>query len=96
MHYINGREAKENDLVIHKDSYTPKFTVGTVFQLSAQSKTCNAQLVSVKLGGVNYSTVTLADCLHVEDAWNAQWTLAGEGKPTTQTVTPDDGSVQQA
>ncbi len=71
MHYINGREAKEGDSVIHYDKYAKGFRVGMIHSLSAQSQTCNAQLARIIPGGVAPVSVTLSECIHIEDAFNA-------------------------
>lgn len=80
MHYKNGREAREGDFVIQQENSRPGGTpygpirAGRVHSLSAQSQTCNGQLFVPTYGGHTNHSVTLADCIHAEDAW-----LAAEG-----------------
>lgn len=64
MHYKNGREAKDGDFAI--DSVSRK--AGIVKNCSAQSDRCNAHLYYPQFGGTTYTTVTLGECYHVDDA----------------------------
>lgn len=70
MHYKNGREAKELDYVVWNDGNN-KVIAGRIHSLSAQSQTCNGQIVVPTLGSVQNFYVTLSNCLHADDAWIA-------------------------
>lgn len=63
MHYKNGREAKQGDMVVSLGAVgVPK--VGMVHSLNAGSDTCNGRLAHVTDGD---PWVTIGECLHVDD-----------------------------
>lgn len=74
MHYKNGREAKIGDKVVHplwhhnhvtgKAEIHPQ--IGTVMAISPGSKTCNAAVWPIT-HVLPTSSVTLSDCVHVDD-----------------------------
>lgn len=70
MHYRNGREAREGDFVVHRESTGPVRS-GRLQSLSAQSQTCNGQLVYPTFTGNQIVTINIKDCLHAEDALGA-------------------------
>ncbi len=78
MHYKNGREAHEGDQIIHRDPYTKKVTAGVLHTTSATAQTCNGQLARALPGRVADLCVTIGDCVHAEDAYEA---LAGDVAP---------------
>ena len=74
MHYKNGRQAVENDPVICKPSYPGgRFVSGTIHTLSTDpnSTTCNGQVAYLMPSGIQNTSVTISDCYHAEDAYNA-------------------------
>ncbi len=60
MHYKNGREAKEGDMVV---SLSEK-KVGILHSTNANSTTCNGRLA---VTSINDPYVTIGECLHVDD-----------------------------
>jgi hypothetical protein len=69
MHYKNGREAKENDPVVVK-SYNG-FIAGKISRLNAGSNNCNGVVTFPVLGNSEGLCVTVSECYHAEDAYNA-------------------------
>lgn len=67
MHYKNGREAKEGDVVILIDEYQKKVKVGKIWSLTP-GDSCNCQVAQVILGGVTHECHTLGKMYHAEDA----------------------------
>lgn len=65
MHYKNGREAKIGDKVLYPGDQWNAPRVGILWQVNAQSDTCNGKLAQV-IPTDGY--VTLKDCIHVDDA----------------------------
>jgi len=66
MHYKNGREAKEGDQIVGKDT-NGKAVGGTLVNIN-QSTTCNGNVIPANLIW-NLPLVTLSDCLHMDDAF---------------------------
>ena len=62
MHYKNGREAKQGDIVVHLNNHYS--SVGVLHSLSAASDTCNARLAQTS---ANDPYITVKDCLHIDD-----------------------------
>lgn len=69
MHYKNGREAKENDPVVAKQY--GKAIAGTLHSLNAAATSCNAMVATAVVGGMFQTCVSVGDCVHAEDAWEA-------------------------
>jgi hypothetical protein len=69
MHYKNGREAKEGDSAIANNGQ--KIIAGTLHSLQSNATSCNAQLAYPVPGCVNNASVTVGECVHAEDAFNA-------------------------
>ena len=66
MHYRNGREAKNGDIVISLDGYgaTVINAVGVLYGAVPGNDYCNGQIAAIQ----NYAkTACLCDCLHIED-----------------------------
>ena len=64
MHYRNGREAKNGDIVLQFGFYGGKITaLGVLHSTSGTDSYCNGQLALVH-GPVG---ACLVDCLHIED-----------------------------
>ena len=66
MHYRNGREAKNGDLVISLDGYGNAVicAVGVLHSAVPGNDFCNGSIVPIQ--PVNKGAC-LADCLHIED-----------------------------
>jgi hypothetical protein len=72
MHYKNGRLAKENDPVIASPMYPGgPYRAGKIHNLNGSCTTCNAVLVIPSMGYPEAHTITLSECYHAEDAFNA-------------------------
>lgn len=70
MHYKNGREAKNGDLVIGRGNWTgATIMAGLLIDLMPTSTTCNATLL--RPGGIAQTCVTVVDFYHAEDAIEA-------------------------
>lgn len=67
MHYKNGREAKAGDPVIYRD-WKKELKVGIIHSLNAGAETCNGNITTIVPGMVVQDCVTVAECLHAEDA----------------------------
>lgn len=67
MHYRNGREAKEGDQIVGKDT-NGKAVGGVLVNVNAQSTTCNGNVIPPNILW-NLPLVTLSECLHVDDAF---------------------------
>lgn len=71
MHYRNGREAKNGDVVVQLSMMDGKpVSIGRLQNAVAGNDTCNGQLVVS--GGSDYGPALLVgaclcDCLHVDD-----------------------------
>ena len=65
MHFKNGRTAKVGDIIVAANYAGQPFT-GIITSISPGSGTCNAQMVP--LPAANSQSVTLKECMHVEDA----------------------------
>ena len=63
MHYQNGREAKQGDVVLHVDPYG-SVTAGVLFNLNAGSDSCNG--IIAPMHNV-LSCITVGNCLHIDD-----------------------------
>ena len=68
MHYKNGREAKEGDHVIAKDTCSGRVVGGMVHSLNANSNTCNCQVAVIFPGTVFHLSFSVGELVHVEDA----------------------------
>lgn len=66
MHYSNGREAKAGDPIVGKDCGGNPIG-GILVRCHAGSTTCNGQVVPMSVIDMNNRTVTLGDCLHLDD-----------------------------
>lgn len=62
MHYKNGREAKEGDVIVCLDKHNAG--VGILYGTSAQSDTCNGRIAKLQSSD---PYVTIKDCLHIDD-----------------------------
>jgi hypothetical protein len=60
MHYKNGREAKQGDVVVN----VAQKQFGILHTLNAQSDTCNGRLA---MASPNDPWVNIKDCLHIDD-----------------------------
>lgn len=69
-HYRNGREAREGDTAI-ATSYNNRIVAGVIHSINPDSTSCNAQLSRPVPGGFANDCVSLAQCVHVEDAFSA-------------------------
>jgi len=65
MHYQNGREAKNGDIIVMfpKPSGTP--IVGVLYGAVAGNDACNGYLAAVRLGQDHYAN--LSECLRIDD-----------------------------
>lgn len=66
MHYRNGREAKNGDIVLSLDGYAPRVinAIGVLHSATPGNDYCNgtiAPIQSVEKGAC------LVDCLHIDD-----------------------------
>lgn len=66
MHYKNGREAKIGDRVVGKDIGGNPIA-GMLVAAYPSSDTCNGSIVPIVILEQYGRTVTLGDCLHIED-----------------------------
>jgi hypothetical protein len=68
MHYRNGREAKNGDIVISLSGYgnTPINAVGVLHSAVAGNDYCNGSIAPIQ---PTNQGACLCDCLHVEDLW---------------------------
>lgn len=64
MHYRNGREAKNGDLVVQIDGNGRVAGFGVLHSAVAGSDYCNGSVASTQTGGVG---ACLVDCLHADD-----------------------------
>lgn len=62
MHYRNGREAKNGDMILFLGAW-PKPVAGFLVNAVVGNNTCNGQLV----GAHAPFTPNLAECLHIDD-----------------------------
>lgn len=66
MHYRNGREAKNGDVIVSIGSGTSVIAaVGVLHNATPGNDYCNGQIASTALGPVTHAC--LCDCLHVDD-----------------------------
>lgn len=65
MHYRNGREAKNGDIVIQLDSFNPKINAfGVLHSATPGNDFCNGHIAPIQ----NPITgACMCDCLHVDD-----------------------------
>lgn len=70
MHYKNGKEAKDGDLVIGRGGWTgaPLIT-GMIVDIFPGSGSCNATII--RPGGIIQTCVNVSDYYHAEDAYAA-------------------------
>jgi len=64
MHYRNGREAKNGDLIIQIDGRGKIGAVGVLYDAQPGNDFCNGYIAPVQ--PVN-TTACMCDCLHVDD-----------------------------
>jgi hypothetical protein len=66
MHYRNGREAKNGDLVLSLDGYGSAVIngVGVLYGATAGSDYCNGNIAPIQPTGKG---ACLIDCLHLDD-----------------------------
>lgn len=66
MHYRNGREAKNGDLVISLDGYgnTVINAIGVLHSAVPNSDYCNGSIAPIQ---PTNKSACLIDCLHIED-----------------------------
>lgn len=65
MHYRNGREAKNGDMVVQLDYSTGKITaMGVLHSATPGNDYCNGQIAPVQPAN---QMACMCDCLHVED-----------------------------
>ena len=69
MHYKNGREARNGDLVIGKPEYGPGVIVGIVQDINPVADKCNC--VVIRPGGLIQNCVTCGELYFAEDAYAA-------------------------
>ena len=66
MHYKNGREAKNGDLVIGKPEYGVSVIAGIVQDINPAADKCNCTVI--RPGGLIQSCVSCGDLYHADDA----------------------------
>lgn len=73
MHYKNGRKAEENDHVICLgwEAGKNRGIAGRIHSLNEASTSCNGIVCYPMVGGVAHTSVTVGDCVHVDDALEA-------------------------
>lgn len=88
MHYKNGRPANEGDSVIAPvyRGGTLKPTAGVIHSIAPGSQSCNAQVNTITPGRVESTCVTVGDCYHAEDAFNAIDSKPEPAKDTQETA----------
>lgn len=65
MHYRNGREAKNGDMVVQLDYNTGKITaMGVLHSATPGNDFCNGQIAPVQPAN---QMACMCDCLHVDD-----------------------------
>lgn len=69
MHYKNGREAKEGDVVVYVETYpSRRVNVGVIHSLVI-AEGCNCQITKILPGGVSLNNCSsLKELYHAEDA----------------------------
>ena len=67
MHYKNGKEANNGDLIVTKD-WNGKAQVGMLYDTNASAVSCNG-MIQRPLGAPN--SVTIGDCYLADDAFAA-------------------------
>lgn len=68
MHYKNGREAKNGDVVVLIPSFpttNPIPQIGILYDATAGNDTCNGRLAIINRQSDPYPN--LAECLHIDD-----------------------------
>lgn len=79
-HYKNEREAKVGDLVLSRGydgKQTPSY--GIVVSISSGSSTCNAMIAPYD--PTRQLSVTLSECVHVDDVFPANGATPDSPKP---------------
>ena len=72
MHYMNGREAHNGDLIVYITGYQTKIPyVGRLHNAVAGNNTCNGTLLPLN-GQGGTMTPNLAECVHFDDFMAAQ------------------------
>lgn len=65
MHYRNGREAKNGDIVLSLDGFNPVINaVGVLHSATAGNDYCNGNIAPIQDA---HKGACLIDCLHVDD-----------------------------
>lgn len=88
MHYLNGREARDGDHVVYRDSHDTqgRTITGVLYDTQLGAHTCNARLSIFIPGGQTTRCVTIAECLLAGDAFDAVTVLLQP--PSDPPVTP--------
>lgn len=81
MHYKNGREAKNGDVVVLVPGYG-KPVIGLLYDATAGNDTCNGRLALVTPSD---PCPNLKECLHIDDVLAL---AAGEVPDTSKPVSP--------
>jgi hypothetical protein len=71
MHYLNGRKAVEGDPVIYRHQWCNISYAGVIHSFNARAETCNALMAVPQFGGCQNLSVTIRECIHAEDAFQA-------------------------
>lgn len=64
MHYRNGREAKNGDVIVQLDHAGKIAMVGALYDATPGNDYCNGYIAPIQN---NVSTACMCDCLHIED-----------------------------
>lgn len=64
MHYRNGREAKNGDVIAQLSHDGKLVTLGVLYNATPGNDHCNGQIAPIQPVG---AMACLCDCLHVED-----------------------------
>jgi hypothetical protein len=80
---MNGREAREGDHIVWRTPSTwstpgrkQKTFAGVIAELNPDVTSCDASIFYPKMGGMGQLCITVGECLHAEDAYDA-YVLAG-------------------
>ncbi len=63
MHYANGREAKNGDMVVMR-TYSGALVTGFLYEATAGNDYCNGKIAVIS---ANDPCPNLKQCLHIED-----------------------------
>ena len=92
MHFKNGREAREGDLVIGKSQYSPTVTVGIMVDINPGCTSCNASII--RPGGIIQTCVTVGEYFHAEDAFACISADTGSFKPALEPATATMNTIR--